>query len=64
MRYSLQDEYGYSDTIRYVRIAGVRILYAENIMRTENILLNYSTVRVQYEYSRTSSSTVRVREGG
>ena len=26
--------------------------------------MNYSTVRVKYEYSRTSSSTVRVREGG
>ena len=57
MRYSLQDEYGYSGTIRYVRIAGVRILYGRIICgRRIFFELQYgtSTVRVQsykFEYS-------------
>ena len=73
MRYSLQNEYGYSGTIYgtpiYVRIAGVRILYGRIICgRRIFFELQYgtSTVRVQsykFEYSKRRGliSTVRYR---
>ena len=76
MRYSLQNEYGYSGTIRYRtpiygRIAGVRVLYGR-ILCGRRILfeLQYSTSTVQsykFEYStskRRGLSTVRYPKFG